>query len=260
MSARRGCSIRGAKGRAWSRGASLWQRRWVWGSYAVHGGDSSECKEVCREPQENERHMDTQQSWRQKTKIRRYYGTLQSTKPQPIYSYPTTSKDRIHNTTANSRTLTRPSSVGIDVYWESTDLRQNLHRQQRMSRAVWTIINKCGPVLIDLRHIPLDQSHRSDWTWPAELGVLPGQQLAEGAVDLPHPYTDCRVAAAVEIDIPGEVHCRRVGMAQVGHYYTVQEGPPVMPPEIHWAVDRTEGWQRKGSSQRNWRGRALAVR
>ena len=67
MSAKQACSIRGAKWRAWSRWARLWQGWWVWGSYAIHRDGwkvSGECKEVCRKPQENEKHMDTQQSWR----------------------------------------------------------------------------------------------------------------------------------------------------------------------------------------------------
>jgi hypothetical protein len=60
--------------------------------------------------------------------------------------------------------------------------------------------------------------------------VLAGRQLAVVTVDLADLYTDYTVAAA-GIDIPGGVHYRPVGMAQVDHYCTARERPTVMPPE-----------------------------
>jgi hypothetical protein len=116
----------------------------------------------------------------------------------------------------------------------STDLLQNLRHRQRMSRAVWMVINNKIGSVPDLRHVPLGQGHhhQSDWVWPAE-PVLAGQQLVVVvAVDLADPYTDYMVAVA-EIDILEGVHYNQVGMAQVGHYYTVRERLPGMPPELH---------------------------
>jgi hypothetical protein len=87
--------------------------------------------------------------------------------------------------------------------------------------------NKVGPV--QTTHIPLDQGrHRSVWVCLAELGVLAGR-LPVAVVDLADSYTDYMVAAA-EVDTPGGVHYRTVGMAQVDHYCTVREKPMVMPP------------------------------
>ena len=71
--------------------------------------------------------------------------------------------------------------------------------------------------------------------------MLAGQQLAvAAAVDLAGPCTGYMVAVAV-IDIPGGVHYRRVGTAQVDHYYTARERPLVMVSGHHQAGDRTEG-------------------
>ena len=44
-------------------------------------------------------------------------------------------------------------SIYIDAYG-STDLLQNLRRQQRMSRAVWMNINNKSGSVPDLRHVP----------------------------------------------------------------------------------------------------------
>jgi hypothetical protein len=60
-------------------------------------------------------------------------------------------------------------------------------------------------------HVPLDQGrHQIDCFWPAELGALAGRPPV-AAAHLADPYTDYMVAAA-EIDIPGGVHYRPVGM------------------------------------------------
>jgi hypothetical protein len=212
----------------------------------MHGDDlkeSSESKEVCRKPQEHEKHMDTQQTLAaedQYSSLLRHASIYRkSPTSQSIYSHPISTTTLQHSIQKIASTIPLPTAEPLQDQRQSVLIfivkALTCTKTYPTNSGCRELCGRSSTIKSDssdLRHIPLDQNHRSDWIWPAELGALPGQQPAVAAVDLPHPYTDYMVAAA-EIDIPGEVHYRRVDMAQVDHYYTVQEGPPVMRPAFH---------------------------
>jgi hypothetical protein len=166
---------------------------------------SSECREVCRKLREDEKRMDTQQSWGLVIEGQFFYSSslrhsssAQITKRfvsfYIVYQYITilsqasSQQSKVPQQQQFQKiasTIPLPTAEPLQGQCQlvskdigacgSTDLLQNLRHQQRKLRAVWMIVNNKIGSIPDLRHVQLGQGHhQSDSASPAQV-ALAGQ-------------------------------------------------------------------------------------